>query len=155
MLPPFGPGRTRRFDPYVRDVGRMGETDDLDDAYRFRTPSLRNVELTAPYGHNGAYSTLEGVVRHHLNPHYALDSWHRQMANLPKAKWLEKIDFAVWDDRLEMARYRAKSDIKPRELADDDIAALVAFLHSLTGKTASNPPFGIPAKVPSGWPVDK
>ena len=32
MLPPFGPGRTRRFDPYVRDVGHMGETDDLDDA---------------------------------------------------------------------------------------------------------------------------
>ncbi len=155
MIPPFGPGRTRRFDPYVRDVGRMGETDNLDDAYRFRTPSLRNVELTAPYGHNGAYSTLEGVVRHHLNPRSALDSWHRQMANLPKAKWLEKIDFAVWDDRLEMARYRAKSDIKPRELADDDIAALVAFLHSLTGKTASNPPFGIPATVPSGSPVDK
>ncbi len=24
MIPPFGPGRTRRFDPYVRDVGRMG-----------------------------------------------------------------------------------------------------------------------------------
>ena len=155
MIPPFGPGRTRRFDPYVRDVGRMGETDNLDDAYRFRTPSLRNVELTAPYGHNGAYSTLEGVVRHHLNPRYALDSWHRQMATLPKAKWLEKIDFAVWDDRLEMARYRAKSDIKPRELADDDIAALVAFLHSLTGKTSSNTPFGIPATVPSGLPVDK
>lgn len=98
---------------------------------------------------------MEGVVRYHLNPCSALDTWHRQMANLPKAKWLEKIDFAVWDDRLEMARYRAKSDIKPRELADDDIAALVAFLHSLTGKTASNPPFGISAKVPSGLPVDK
>ena len=54
-----------------------------------------------------------------------------------------------------MARYRAKSDIKPRELADDDIAALVAFLQSLTGKTASNLPFGIPATVPSGLPVDK
>ena len=77
------------------------------------------------------------------------------MANLLKAKWLEKIDFAVWDDRLEMARYRAKSDIKPRELADDDIAVLLPSLHSLTGKTASNPPFGIPAKVPSGLPVDK
>jgi hypothetical protein len=49
------------------------------------------------------------------------------MASLPKAEWLEKIDFAVWDDRLEMARYQAKSDIKPRELADDDITALVAF----------------------------
>ena len=77
------------------------------------------------------------------------------MASLPKAEWLEKIDFAVWDDRLEMARYQAKSDIKPRELADDDITALVAFLHSLTGKTASNPPFGVPAEVPSGLPVDK
>ena len=155
MIPPFGPGRTRRFDPYVRDVGRMGETDNLDDAYRFRTPSLRNVALTAPYGHNGAYPTLEGIIRHHLNPRSALDSWQREMASLPKAEWLEKIDFAVWDDRLEMARYQAKSDIKPRELADDDITALVAFLHSLTGKTASNPPFGVPAEVPSGLPVDQ
>ena len=31
-------------------------------------------------------------------------------------------------DGLEMARYQAKSDIKPRELADDDIVALVAVL---------------------------
>ncbi|MEM6590193.1 MAG: cytochrome c peroxidase, partial [Pseudomonadota bacterium] len=53
-LPPFGPGRTRRFDPYARDVGRMGESDQLEDAYAFRTPMLRNVALTAPYGHNGA-----------------------------------------------------------------------------------------------------
>ena len=57
-VPPFGPGRTRRFDPYVRDVGRMAETDRLEDAYRFRTPSLRNVALTAPYGHNGAIKRL-------------------------------------------------------------------------------------------------
>ena len=77
------------------------------------------------------------------------------MASLPKAEWLEKIDFAVWDDRLEMARYQSKSDIKPRELADDDITALVAFFHSLTGKAASNPHFGVPAEVPSGLPLDK
>jgi cytochrome c peroxidase len=30
--------------------------------YAFRTPSLRNVALTAPYMHNGAYPTLESVV---------------------------------------------------------------------------------------------
>ena len=41
-LPPFGPGRGRKFDPYARDVGFMGESDALEDAYRFRTPSLRN-----------------------------------------------------------------------------------------------------------------
>ncbi|MEL7183215.1 MAG: cytochrome c peroxidase, partial [Pseudomonadota bacterium] len=74
-LPPFGPGRTRRFDPLPRDVGRMAETDDLADAYRFRTPSLRNVTLTAPYGHNGAYPTLGGIIRHHADPLAALDAW--------------------------------------------------------------------------------
>ena len=45
-LPQFGPGRTRRFDPIPRDVGRMGKSDDLEDAYRFRTPMLRNVAVT-------------------------------------------------------------------------------------------------------------
>ncbi|MCP5071810.1 MAG: hypothetical protein GY947_00760, partial [Rhodobacteraceae bacterium] len=76
-LPQFGPGRTRNFDPYVRDVGRMGETDHLEDAYRFRTPSLRNVALTAPYGHNGAYQTLRGIIRHHLDPRQAFERWNR------------------------------------------------------------------------------
>ncbi|MGB1208699.1 MAG: cytochrome-c peroxidase, partial [Paracoccaceae bacterium] len=61
-VPGFGPGRTRRFDPMPRDVGRMGDSDLLEDMYRFRTPSLRNVALTAPYGHNGAYPTLDGMV---------------------------------------------------------------------------------------------
>ena len=89
MIPPFGPGRTRRFDPFVRDVGRMGETDDLADAYRFRTPSLRNVTLTAPYGHNGAFPTLEGIVRHHLDARQSLKEWQPKHANLPSANWLE------------------------------------------------------------------
>ena len=53
-LPAFGPGKTRRFDLQPRDVGRMGESNALEDASRFRTPMLRNVALTAPYGHNGA-----------------------------------------------------------------------------------------------------
>jgi hypothetical protein len=67
-------GRTRRFDPYVRDVGRMAESNRLEDAYRFRTPMLRNVALTGPWGHNGAYATLEGIVRHHLDPVASLGS---------------------------------------------------------------------------------
>ena len=67
-LPSFGPGRTRTFDKMPRDVGRMGETDLLSDAYRFRTPSLRNVALTAPYGHNGAYPSLADIIRHHSDP---------------------------------------------------------------------------------------
>ncbi|MEM7259146.1 MAG: cytochrome c peroxidase, partial [Pseudomonadota bacterium] len=74
-LPPFGPGRTRAFDPIPRDVGRMGESDRLEDAYRFRVPMLRNVALTAPYGHNGAYDTLYKMIQHHTDPLSSRQRW--------------------------------------------------------------------------------
>lgn len=155
-LPPFGPGRTRSFDPMVRDVGVMGETDRLEDAYRFRTPMLRNVELTAPYGHNGAYPTLEGIIRHHLDPDGMLKAWKPETAALPQAPWLQAIDFMVWNDAREMARQARFRDIDPLSLTDAEIADLVAFLKSLTGKrSVTTPPFGIPATVPSGLPVDR
>ena len=146
-LPPFGPGRTRRFDPYARDVGRMGESDDLLDAYRFRTPMLRNVALTAPYGHNGAYPTLEGVVRHHLNPDAALAAWEPAMAGLPLVPWLEAVDFVILDDRREMARQARARDIRAMDLSDQDVADLVAFLNALTGtRSVTDPPFGLPKR---------
>ena len=153
-LPPFGPGRTRRFDPYARDVGRMAETDDPADAYRFRTPSLRNVALTGPYGHNGAYRTLEGIVRHHLDPLAALERWTRDEPVLPPHEGFAETDFAVWEDEREMARLRARVDIRTVDLDDAEVAALVAFLDSLTGETAARGRLGRPDRVPSGLPVD-
>ena len=138
----------------VRDVGRMGESDDLADAYRFRTPMLRNVALTAPYGHNGAYPTLEGIVRHHLNPLDSLDGWERSKAKLPHVPWLEAIDFVVQSDSREISRQRAAVDITPIDLSDQEVDAIVAFLHALTGETADARPLGRPDTVPSGLPVD-
>lgn len=44
------------------DVGLYEITENPDDRWRYRTPSLRNVALTAPYMHNGELSTLEDVV---------------------------------------------------------------------------------------------
>ena len=129
-LPAFGPGRTRRFDPMPRDVGRMGESDALEDAYRFKTPRLRNIALTAPYGHNGAYPTLEGIIRHHLNPVKARAEWTRDMARLPSVPWLQEIDFVIQSDILEMARQAEKIDIEPVELSNKDVDDLVAFMHA-------------------------
>ena len=138
----------------VRDIGRMAESDALEDAYRFRTPSLRNVALTAPYGHNGAYPTLTGILRHHLDPLGSLDKWQRTEAKLPKVPWLEAIDFVVQSDRFEMARHRLALDLRPMEMSQDDVAAMVAFLENLTGETALDRPLGRPNAVPSGLPVD-
>ena len=44
------------------DVGRYAVTKEPPDRGRFRTPSLRDVALTAPYMHNGTLATLEEVV---------------------------------------------------------------------------------------------
>ncbi|NNF91498.1 MAG: methylamine utilization protein MauG [Boseongicola sp.] len=153
-LPAFGPGKTRRFDPMPRDVGRMAESDLLEDAYRFRTPMLRNVALTAPYGHNGAYPTLEGIVRHHLDPLTALDAWTSDLARLPPADWLARADFIVRADTRERERHRRAVDIEPVALSDGEVADLVSFLESLTGESAGQRPLGRPASVPSGLPVD-
>lgn len=45
------------------DRGRHEVTQNPADLYRFRTPTLRNVALTAPYMHDGAMATLGDVVR--------------------------------------------------------------------------------------------
>ncbi len=154
-LPAFGPGRTRRFDPMARDVGRMAESDALEDAYRFRTPMLRNVALTAPYGHNGAYPTLEGIVRHHLDPVGMSGAWTRAMAALPPLPGFAAVDFVVQSDAREMARQARALDIEPVALSDAEVDALVAFLHALTGETARAGRLGIPGTVPSGLPVER
>lgn len=153
-LPAFGPGRTRRFDPMPRDVGRMGESDALEDAYRFRTPPLRNVALTAPYGHNGAFATLKSMIKHHADPLKTKSTWTRDMANLPNAPWLETIDFTIQTDTREMIRQARALDIKPIDLTDAEISDIEAFLHSLTGASGNTRPMGRPDTVPSGLPVD-
>ncbi|MEM9107811.1 MAG: cytochrome c peroxidase [Pseudomonadota bacterium] len=153
-LPQFGPGRTRVFDLMVRDVGRMVETDRLEDAYRFRTPSLRNVAKTGPYGHNGAYADLEGIIRHHLDPQTAFDRWSRDKVALPGDDRLEKVDFAAMQDRRERARVRNAVDIEPIVLDDRDVQHLIAFLNALTGEKSVSGRLGRPDTVPSGLPVD-
>lgn len=154
LLPHFGPGRTRQWDMVVRDVGRMAVSDRPEDAYRFRTPSLRNVALTAPYGHNGAYPTLEGIVRHHLDPAARFAAWRPELANLPAAPWLEPYDFLALEDRLERARLQARCDLKPVDISDREVDEIVAFLHALTGTASLEPRFERPTAVPSGLEVD-
>lgn len=49
------------------DRGRFLVTDENSDRGRFRTPTLRNIALTAPYMHNGEILTLEEIVQHYNN----------------------------------------------------------------------------------------
>jgi cytochrome c peroxidase len=59
------PARTRRVKPWpsIRDRGRYELTHQDVDFMVFRVPSLRNMEKTAPYFHDGSVASLEQAVR--------------------------------------------------------------------------------------------
>ncbi len=50
---------------YLNDAGRMGITQKAEDYLKFKVPSLRNVQLTFPYMHDGRFYTLERVLEHY------------------------------------------------------------------------------------------
>jgi cytochrome c peroxidase len=50
---------------YSADPGRAGVTGNPLDSGKFKTPSLRNIELTAPYMHDGRFQTLNEVIAHY------------------------------------------------------------------------------------------
>jgi cytochrome c peroxidase len=154
-MPQIGPGKGDGFDGHD-DFGRFRETGEAVDMYAFRTPPLRNVALTAPYGHAGAYDTLEDVVRHHLHPQAALWAYHdnddcRSKPVMPSRPDLDAIDCAVMDDP---ARVQAIADAaagyQPVSLTDHEVNKLLAFLHALTDKSTIDLRADVPTSVPSG-----
>ena len=84
----------------------------------FKTPTVRNVSFTAPYFHNGAYSTLDDVVEF-----YKLGGGNGIGLNLP----YQTLPF----DKLD--------------LSDQDAADLVAFLQALSDQVSVKPPARLPA----------
>jgi len=63
-------------EPKANDLGRYEVTGDPADRWLFKTPSLRNVSLTAPYMHDGSFSTLREVVEFYRkggHPHEGID----------------------------------------------------------------------------------
>lgn len=90
---------------YATDSGREDVTGDPDDLGKMLTPSLRNVAMTAPYMHDGAFATLTEVV-----------DFYRDGG----------VDAGYTGSR--------DPRIQPLDLSDQDVADLVAFLGSLTGQ---------------------
>ena len=152
-MPQLGPGKAARFESHSRDDGRLRVTGRAEDRFRFRTPSLRNVAQTAPYGHAGAFDTLEAVVRHHLDPAHSLTHFDRSQAVLPDG--IEASDWREWEDASARAAIAQSIDIAPVDLSDGEVEDLIAFLHSLTDESWRARSDGVPASVPSGLAVDQ
>ncbi|WP_168210875.1 cytochrome-c peroxidase [Persicimonas caeni] len=118
-----------------------------DKKFAFRTPSLRNVELSGPWMHNGAYTTLEAAVRHHLDPKSAL--WDYDVSQLDT-------EFQRYVHTREEAIRSVEATLEPMavlELSDAEVDALVAFLESLTSPSARDLGHLEPESVPSGLAI--
>lgn len=50
-----------------KELGRQNISLNPNDAYKFKTPTLRNAIWTSPYMHDGRFETLEQVVNHYSN----------------------------------------------------------------------------------------
>lgn len=132
------------------DKGREAVTGQATDRFLFRTPRLHNVEHTAPYGHSGVFETLEKVVRHHLDPAASLKRLDARSKNsaVPDS---ERITYGAQSEVMALIQ---SSTIKPIDLSDEEVAALVSFLKSLSDPQSLAGRLGKPEEVPSGLLLD-
>ena len=146
--PQLGPGK----DPETGlDPGRALETGDTADEFAFRTPPLRNVVLTGPWMHNGAFTSLEDVIRQKFDPVGA-------MVNYDVTQLDEMLQATVrLDDETIAAVTENLDPLLPigEELTDDQVDDLMAFLFSLTSPSVDRLSQLVPASVPSGLEVDE
>ena len=154
--PQIGPGKAERFETHQRDTGRQRVSNDPRDAYAFRTPSLRNVTLTAPYGHAGSYASLDAYLRQHIDPGSELIRYDLASAILPAMK-VGKPDLSTSQEGADFAGIAAAAVSAPHvTLSEAQLADIESFLVALEDPTAkAGGRMGIPESVPSGLPVDK
>lgn len=128
------------------DFGRMRVTGLETDKYLFRTTPLRNVELTAPYGHDGAITTLQGFIEHYSESDAKLLSYDPLQLEpalrntlLPNAT-----DVLAQRDTL----------LKGVVLTPALVGQLMDYMSALTDDRARDLRRLTPPRVPSGLPVD-
>ncbi len=145
--PQVGPGKDEHAPD---DFGREGVSGNFADRYAFRTPPLRNVELTGPWFHNGAYLDLRSAIKHFLDPAAALAAYDPSSLR-PDVAATYVVDEARADVAIQLLDPRLA---QPLVLSDEEIGQLESFLLSLTDPAARDLSGLIPESVPSGLPVD-
>lgn len=149
-VPQLGPGvaPSAPLDAGRGDVANAGGPPQTGK-FTFRVSPLRNIELSAPYMHNGVYPTLEAVVRHYNNVDSAIKSFDVTQVD-------PSLRSSYHGDAATLSALRASLDFRvqnPLRLTLDEQKQLVAFLKSLTDPTARNLGAVVPASVPSGLSV--
>lgn len=114
------------------DFGRYRETKLDDDKYAFRTPHLLNVTATGPWGHNGAYTSLTDIVKHHLNPAQMLESYNPDgiQPGIQASNWQYNAALAL--EQLTRLRSEGKAKLQDISYTSEQLDDLMTFLAALT-----------------------
>jgi cytochrome c peroxidase len=145
-VPQLGPGKDSATG---LDFGLFTESRKQDDRFCFRTPPLRNVAVTGPWMHNGAFRDLRSVVRHHLDPVASLVSYN-PADHLHERELIQ--EYAIEATVIESLVRRV--DLTTIALSNTEVDDLVEFLAALTAPRLSERlRRTIPQRVPSGLPV--
>jgi cytochrome c peroxidase len=141
----FGPGKGNG--PSGRDdFGRFLVDGNPAMKYAFRTPGLRNVVLTAPYGHDGAIADLRSFIAHYSESDKKLRAYDPlQLEPLLQGTLLPNAE-----DILATRDTIINGVVIPDELVDQ----LTTFMTALTDDPAHYASV-VPRRVPSGLPVDR
>ena len=143
-VPQFGPGKGNG--PSGRDdFGRFNIDPDPTLRYAFRTPPLRNVVMTAPYGHDGANMSLRDFIAHYSESDLKLNTFDPGTLEplLQGTMVANQADILATRDTL----------LRGVVLTDSLVNELTVFMGALTDDPIR---FGtvVPRRVPSGLPVD-
>jgi len=114
----------------------------------------RNVALTAPYGHGGAYNNLHDVIRHHLDSVASLYAYNcESQPVLASRADLDAIDCIVMNNPTRVAAIAAANELAPVQLSAKKVYQLVEFLQSLTDPASIDIRGDTPESLPSGLPL--
>lgn len=132
-MPQIGHGKGNGVDG-SSDFGRFNVTKKEEDMFKFRTPTLLNVTETGPWSHAGAYTSLEAVVRHHLNPHDAIENYDVSQLTQIGIQNLDSITAKSEPILKKLAEDRTlnKSVLQNVKLKDSEVKELLSFLETLT-----------------------
>lgn len=130
------------------DFGRARETNNDNDKYHFRTASLLNLKVTAPYGHSGSFDSLERVVRHYINPQGSVQGYFRRNEHCQLDQFESLIEAgstscaslypnAETNSQLAVTKLNQEQQARTSRLGrirlnDNEVDQVVSFLEALT-----------------------
>ena len=138
-FPQIGRGFMR---PEKDDIGRWNITRREEDKYAFRVPSLLNIGITMPYGHAGSFDQLADAIRYHSNPREAIKRFDFSLSELAQFQAGMSYPYAESHTQtaIDATSFSLAEPLLPgRDLTDEEVADVTAFLLTLTDDCMKDP----------------